>query len=1321
FNVYAASITFSTAPAGAVPTATFTGLSLDTTYYFRVAALNHAGVGTAFVHLGSTTTLFSSLAAPAPSGFVDVSLSSIAATWGLTAGATGYTMVASLQPGNPPASVFASSTTMDVNATTAAVFAPALSANTTYYLFVRANGNLTSSLFAAYPATSTLANAPATAASTFSVVTSASAELSWSANGNPLSVTTYTIHASTAADFNAFASSVTFSTAPAGAPSATISGLSGVTTYYFRVRAVNHNGVPTEFVDLGSTRTLVGFLPAPAIAGFVEVGASSVTATWELVPGATGYTLVASLLPANPPASVFASSTPAGVAATTATVFAPALNANTTYYFFVRANGLQTASLYSAYPATSTLANVPSTAQSTFAAVSVTSFSVSWSANGNPVSVTTYTVQLSTASDFNAFASSVAFSTAPAGAAPSATFTGLAGNTSYYFRVRAVNHNGLPTDFVNLGSTLTAPSPLFPTITDAQAGDAAWRRGDSGLYSVFFGDTSGSHLDKFQVKASTTAGGLGNDLVGFVDVLTNLGPADAFNTPWALPAGFFNSLMDGVTNYISVRVFNGPPLNNSTFLQDAFHILKDTTAPNLVDAQAGDAVVRTAAGTTYTVQAFDAGGGLAAFQYSASLAPGTGNAAVIAWTNIASVANTTSYIAAWPVDFNALASGVTNYISVRAWDAAGSTTTALDAFYVLKDTAGPGVSITSPPDASFASSLSQISGAATSIFGVQGAEVFIQENPPAGPYWNPAPVSQFNSGTPVWMPASGTTAWTLAPGALPLTGGATYRAVARSSTTSNLYSTTYATSTFVMDLATPTVAVAAPAPDSTVSALASINGTANDPGANPSGLSAIEVRLRRNSDEKWWNWFTQAWGPTAVSSVAAGTAAWSLSPTPELQASLESGTSYFIAARASDNALPANAGDFFVSGATFTWQDITPPAAVANLAAASGSSPGRINLTWTAPGDDAGAGRLETGEYRLFYSTDAAAAASTSTAQILISTAGINPGDAQSYIVTGLLPGVTYYLRLALADSDENWSAFSNQASTSAAASPLNEISGRVLDVSTQGITAVQVDCWNSADALVATTFTLADGSGTYVVNGLSAGSYKLRVTWTVNGFSSSLWQDGIAMGSSNVDFFLEINYALATLTGTLSTLTSSSFGGGGGLGAASVDSFVELYQQGRQVAKVKVQPSGRWTIGGLLPGSYSVRAYTGLGYTPFQDVMLLEGEFRVLGFVFDPLPEAAVFAFPNPARSATTIRFESALAPLEADILIFDIAGNLVREISDSQISRAAAPVYRAEWDLNNSAGRAVASGVYSVMVKIKGGSDNQTAKVIKKVAVVR
>ena len=96
-------------------------------------------------------------------------------------------------------------------------------------------------------------------------------------------------------------------------------------------------------------------------------------------------------------------------------------------------------------------------------------------------------------------------------------------------------------------------------------------------------------------------------------------------------------------------------------------------------------------------------------------------------------------------------------------------------------------------------------------------------------------------------------------------------------------------------------------------------------------------------------------------------------------------------------------------------------------------------------------------------------------------------------------------------------------------------------------------------------------------------------------------------------------------------------------------------------------------------------------------------------------------FAFPSPARSAATFRFVSALVPLEAQVEIFDVAGRLVRDIPGSQMSSPSSGLYHADWDLTNMKGEPVASGVYIFMVKVRGGPQDQSAKVIKKLAVVR
>jgi hypothetical protein len=68
------------------------------------------------------------------------------------------------------------------------------------------------------------------------------------------------------------------------------------------------------------------------------------------------------------------------------------------------------------------------------------------------------------------------------------------------------------------------------------------------------------------------------------------------------------------------------------------------------------------------------------------------------WTDItARPAGASSYTAAWPLDFASLQQGA-NYVSVRAWDAAGSTVTAANVFFMRKDTVGPAVADNQPDE-----------------------------------------------------------------------------------------------------------------------------------------------------------------------------------------------------------------------------------------------------------------------------------------------------------------------------------------------------------------------------------------------------------------------------------------------------------------------------------------------------------------------------------------------------------------------------------------------------------------------------------------------
>ncbi len=105
---------------------------------------------------------------------------------------------------------------------------------------------------------------------------------------------------------------------------------------------------------------------------------------------------------------------------------------------------------------------------------------------------------------------------------------------------------------------------------------------------------------------------------------------------------------------------------------------------------------------------------------------------------------------------------------------------------------------------------------------------------------------------------------------------------------------------------------------------------------------------------------------------------------------------------------------------------------------------------------------------------------------------------------------------------------------------------------------------------------------------------------------------------------------------------------------------------------------------------------------------------------VSDPLPADQVFAFPNPARSQTTIRFMSELPGSEVRVRVFDVSGGLVKEWAGPALTSPKPGLTHAAWDLTNDLGQRVASGVYLFEVKVSG-PDGVVSKVIKKLAVVR
>ncbi|MDA8132418.1 MAG: Ig-like domain-containing protein, partial [Elusimicrobia bacterium] len=305
------------------------------------------------------------------------------------------------------------------------------------------------------------------------------------------------------------------------------------------------------------------------------------------------------------------------------------------------------------------------------------------SSDGAGSGVTNYLLQLATAADFT----TISYASQPV---VSEAFVPLAAQNTYYWRVASSDTAGNYSGFSAYRSLLVDLST--PTITDSQSGDSKWRDSNSGLYSVFFDDAGGSLLSYFQIKVTSGPSQTGTTLYDWTTIASGINSA-SYSSQWALPAAVWNSIPSGTTGYVSARAYDNVG-NSTASANDLFYVLKDTVPATITDSQAGDDTWRNSGpGDIYNVSFADTGGSLLdSMQYTAWTGPGRTGTKRLDWTFISSgPAGVPSYAAPWGVSVSswpALAEGY-NYISVRVWDVAGTTTSLDDVFYVLKDTTAP--------------------------------------------------------------------------------------------------------------------------------------------------------------------------------------------------------------------------------------------------------------------------------------------------------------------------------------------------------------------------------------------------------------------------------------------------------------------------------------------------------------------------------------------------------------------------------------------------------------------------------------------------------
>ena len=216
---------------------------------------------------------------------------------------------------------------------------------------------------------------------------------------------------------------------------------------------------------------------------------------------------------------------------------------------------------------------------------------------------------------------------------------------------------------------------------------------------------------------------------------------------------------------------------------------------------------------------------------------------------------------------------------------------------------------------------------------------------------------------------------------------------------------------------TPPAAIANLSAPSSTAASVTLNWTAPGDDANVGTAAQYDIRYSTATITTGnWASATQATGEPAPR-VAGSAESFVVS-------GLSSSTTYYFAVMTADEVPNWSALSNVASRATSA--ETTPPSAIANLGAGTPTEHS-IELSWTAPGDDGNSGTAS--QYSIRYSTAFITEANFSAATAVATPpTPLAPGSLQSYVVTGLNSGTTYFFAVKTADEVPNWSTVSNCA-----------------------------------------------------------------------------------------------------------------------------------------------------------------------------------------------------------------------------------------------------------------------------------------------------
>ena len=412
--------------------ATFTGLSANTTYSAMVTAVNIGG-STSSLRLNITTLI------AAPTQPIDLSNNTITSSgftisWSGATGASSYTYTLNGSAATPSSSTSQSATFTG------------LSASTAYSVIVTAINSTGSAVSSALNVTTLIPPPTQPIFSATTAITSSGFTVNWSGG---IGATSYT--------YKFGVSAVTPSSSTS--TSATFTGLFPSTPYNVMVTAVNSTG-STSSVSLSVT-TLILPPTQPIFNTTTSITSSGFTVNWTGGSGATSYTYTLGGSAVTPSSSTSTSATFTGLTSSTAySVIVTAVNDGGS----TSSSSLSVTTLIPP-PTQPSLSLQPSSTSSS-------GFTISWS-GGSGADSYTYTL--------NGNAATPSSPSSLLGTATSATFTGLSASTAYSVIVTAVNNTGSavsnPLSVTTLIAAPTQPTDLSNNTITSSGFTISWSGG----------------------------------------------------------------------------------------------------------------------------------------------------------------------------------------------------------------------------------------------------------------------------------------------------------------------------------------------------------------------------------------------------------------------------------------------------------------------------------------------------------------------------------------------------------------------------------------------------------------------------------------------------------------------------------------------------------------------------------------------------------------------------------------------------------------------------------------------------------------------------